>query len=74
MSARTHGRVRADASVLPPCNFITDATVSLSHGRPSGHRPTICPSIRPSVIVRVTTLHMGSELDVLGIHRKLMNM
>jgi hypothetical protein len=50
--ARTHGCVRADASVLPPCNFIMDATVRLSHGRPSGHRPTV----RPSVIVRVTTL------------------
>jgi hypothetical protein len=52
MSARTHDRVRADASVLPPCNFITDAIMRLSHGRPSGHRPTI----RPSVIVCVTTL------------------
>jgi hypothetical protein len=51
-SARTHGRVRLDSSDLPPGNFITDATVRLSHGRPSGHRPIVCPS----VIVRMTTL------------------
>jgi hypothetical protein len=38
--------VRVDASVLPPSNFITDATVRLSHKRPSGH----CPTIRPSVL------------------------
>jgi hypothetical protein len=36
-------RVRADASVLPPGNFITDATVRPSHGRPSGHRPIVRP-------------------------------
>jgi hypothetical protein len=41
MSARTHGRVRADASVLPPWNFIMDATVRPSHGRPTGHRPSV---------------------------------
>jgi hypothetical protein len=45
-------RVRADASVLPPGNFKKDTTVRPSHGRPRGHRPTV----RPSVIVRVTTL------------------
>jgi hypothetical protein len=39
--------VCADASVLPPGNFITDATVRLSHGRPSGHRPTVRSSVRP---------------------------
>jgi hypothetical protein len=44
--------VRADASVLHPGNFITDATVRPSHGRPCGH----CSTVRPSVIVRVTTL------------------
>jgi hypothetical protein len=38
--------VRADASVLPPGNFITDATVRPSHGRPSGHRPIVRPSVR----------------------------
>jgi hypothetical protein len=48
-----HTRVRADASVLPPGNFITDATMRPSHGRRSGHRPTVRPSVRPSVIVRV---------------------
>jgi hypothetical protein len=45
-------RVRTNASLFTPCNFITDATVHPSHGRPSGHRP----SVRPSVIVCVTTL------------------
>jgi hypothetical protein len=50
--AWTHRRVRADGSVLPPGNFKTDATVRPSHGSPCGHRPTV----RPSVIVRVTTL------------------
>jgi hypothetical protein len=33
--------VRADASVLPPWNFIMDATVRPSHGRPTGHRPSV---------------------------------
>jgi hypothetical protein len=50
-----HARVRTDASVLPPGNFVTDAIVRPSHGRPNGHRP----SVRPSVIVRVTTLEKG---------------
>jgi hypothetical protein len=27
-------------------NFITDATVRLSHGRPCGHHPTVRPSVR----------------------------
>jgi hypothetical protein len=52
VSAGMLGCVRTDASVLLPGNFITDATVHPSHGRPSGHRLTI----RPSVIIRVTTL------------------
>jgi hypothetical protein len=42
--------VRADASVLPRGNFITDAKVRPSHGQPSGHRPivrlSVCPSVR----------------------------
>jgi hypothetical protein len=42
-SARMHSRVHADARVLPLGNFITDATVRPSHGRPSGHRPTVRP-------------------------------
>jgi hypothetical protein len=52
MFARTRGcprgqaRVRADASFLSPGNFITDAIVHLSHGRPSGHRPTLRPFVR----------------------------
>jgi hypothetical protein len=45
-SARTLGCVRVDASVLPPGNFITEATVRPSHGRPSGHRPVVRPSVR----------------------------
>jgi hypothetical protein len=52
VSARTLGCVRANASVLPLCNIITDAVVHPSHGRPSGHRPTV----RPSAIVRLSTL------------------
>jgi hypothetical protein len=44
--------VRSDASVLSPGNFITDATLRPSHRRPNGHRSIV----RPSVIVRVTTL------------------
>jgi hypothetical protein len=52
LSARTLGCVRTEKSVLFPCNFITDATVRPSHDWPSGHRLIV----RPSVIVRVTTL------------------
>jgi hypothetical protein len=48
-SVRTHVRVRADASVLPPGNFKKDTTVRPSHGRPRGHRLTVRPSVRPSV-------------------------
>jgi hypothetical protein len=51
-------RVRADTSVLPLGNFITDATVHRSHGRPSGHRPTV----RSSAIVRMTTLPTGAHI------------
>jgi hypothetical protein len=47
MSARTCCCIRADASVLSPGNFITDATVRPSHERPSGHRPIIRPSVCP---------------------------
>jgi hypothetical protein len=50
--ARTVGCVHADVSVLRPCNFITDATVHPSHGRPSGHCPIVCPSVRLSVRYR----------------------
>jgi hypothetical protein len=52
--------VRADASVFPPCNFITDATVHPSHGWLSGHRLTV----RPSVIVCMTTLPPGKRYCV----------
>jgi hypothetical protein len=51
-SARTDRWVRADASVLPLGYFISDGTVRPSYRQPSGHRPTV----RPSAIVRVTTL------------------
>jgi hypothetical protein len=43
--ARTHGRIRADASCFIPGNFKKDATVRLSHGRPRGHRPIVRPSV-----------------------------
>jgi hypothetical protein len=43
---RGHTCVHADASVLCRGNFITDAIVRPSHGRLSGHRPTIRPSVR----------------------------
>jgi hypothetical protein len=46
MSAQTYRHVRADVSVLPLGNFITDATVSPSHGLPSGHHPSVRPSVR----------------------------
>jgi hypothetical protein len=41
MSAQTQGRIRADASLFTPGNFITDAIVHPSLGRPSGHRPSV---------------------------------
>jgi hypothetical protein len=44
---RGHACVHTDVSVLPPGNFKTDATVCPSHGRLSGHRPTVRPSVRP---------------------------
>jgi hypothetical protein len=49
---RGHARVRTDASVLYPGNFITDATVRRSHGRPSGHHLSVYLSVRPSVRYR----------------------
>jgi hypothetical protein len=52
LSGRTLGCVRTDASVLFPGNFIMDAIVRPSHGRLSGHRLIV----RPSVIVHVTAL------------------
>ena len=42
---RTHGCVHANVLIYPLCNFITDAIVRLSHGRPSGHRPHRRPSV-----------------------------
>jgi hypothetical protein len=49
--AHPHGwaRVREDVSIYPLDNFITDAIVRLSYGRPSGHRPCRHPStlVRP---------------------------
>jgi hypothetical protein len=60
LSARMLDCVRADApclrgrssrlcgrECLPPGNFITDAIVRPSHGRLSGHRPTVHPSVHP---------------------------
>jgi hypothetical protein len=57
----THRRVHADASILSPGNFITDAIVRPSHRRPNGHRPIVRPSVHPSSIVRVTTLVSGVQ-------------
>jgi hypothetical protein len=45
-SARTHVHICTDGSVLPPSNFITDAIVRPSHGRPCGHCLTVHPSVR----------------------------
>jgi hypothetical protein len=55
---RTLGCVRVDVSVLPPGNFITDATMRLSHGRPSVHRLIVRACVR---LVRVTTLVNSSR-------------
>jgi hypothetical protein len=44
-SAQTHACVRADALIYPRGNFIMDARVRLSHGRPSGHRPSVRPQL-----------------------------
>jgi hypothetical protein len=38
-------RVRTDVPIYPRGNFITDATVRPSHGRPSSHRPTVRPTV-----------------------------
>jgi hypothetical protein len=54
MSARIHSRPRGRKH-LPPGNFIMDAIVRPSHGRPCSHRS----SIRPYAMVRVTTLELG---------------
>jgi hypothetical protein len=59
---RGRARVRVDASDLPPGNFITDATVRLSHGRPSGHRPTV----RLSVCYRPRD-NLGCESKVMAL-------
>jgi hypothetical protein len=50
-SARIHSYPRG-RECFTPGNFITNATVRPSHGRPSGYRPTV----RPFAIVCVTTL------------------
>jgi hypothetical protein len=50
VSVRTYRRIRTNASVLPPGNFVTDATMRLSHGGPSSHCPTVRLSIRLSVL------------------------
>jgi hypothetical protein len=46
VSARTHGRVRADAPCFTPGNFKKDPIVRPSHRRPCGHRPIVRPSVR----------------------------
>jgi hypothetical protein len=66
-SARTLECIRVDASVLSLGNFITDA-MHPSHGRPSGHRP----SVRPSVIVRVTTLVQANRVLIQKPRKKIL--
>jgi hypothetical protein len=62
---RERARIRTDASVLSPGNFIIDATVRPSHGRPNSHRP----SVHPSAIVRVTTLTVAERCSQLYASR-----
>jgi hypothetical protein len=50
-----------------PSNFKKDSTVHPSHGRPCGHRLTVRLTVRPSVIVRVTTLGAGGMLLALAL-------
>jgi hypothetical protein len=64
---RGHVCVRVDASVLLPGNFIMDATVRPSHGQPNGHRP----SVRPSTIVRLTTLGLVLALRCTSFNKIL---
>jgi hypothetical protein len=60
-SARTHGRVRADAPCFILGNFKKDATVRPSHGRPCGHRPTVRKRPRDNPGVgNFKTLHPGA--------------
>jgi hypothetical protein len=75
VSARTQGCVYTDASVLSPDNFIMDTRVRLSYGRPSSHHPIV----RPSVIVRVTTLLVNvsveeTSLSKIRLQRRLLFM
>jgi hypothetical protein len=65
VSAWTHRGVRADTSVLSPSNFITDATVRPSHGRPSGHHLTVSLSVRPlsSVFFRAFVPRLGGLIS-----------
>jgi hypothetical protein len=60
--ARMQGCVCTYASRFTRGNFITDSIVRPSHGRPSGHRP----SVRLSIIVRVTTLVYRGLLWLVG--------
>jgi hypothetical protein len=45
-------------AIYPRGNFITDATMRLSHGRPNSHRhrPRPRPSVCLSSFVRLTTM------------------
>jgi hypothetical protein len=70
---RRRAHVRADAPCFTPGNFKKDATVSPSHGRPRGHRPSVRPCVRVSENVRVTTLpgtRLSRHWDVLH-HRRI---
>jgi hypothetical protein len=52
--------IRVDMVIYPLGNFRMDATVILSHGRPSSH----CPHPRPSV--RLTTVVNDGQSPILG--------
>jgi hypothetical protein len=64
--------VRVNTSVLSPRNFITDAIVRPSHGRPSGHYLTVCPSVlyrprdNPSGIIFANKLQ--NTTSILALH------
>jgi hypothetical protein len=45
VSVRIYPCARADVPIYPRGNFITDATVRPSHGRPSNHRPIVYLSV-----------------------------
>jgi hypothetical protein len=43
-----------------------------SHGRPHGHRPIVCPSVRLFENVRVTTMAVSGKMRLLGMGQKFL--